>query len=162
MVDNKQLWEQALSQIELSTSKANFGTWFKNTYIHKNEEGIIYLSAPNTFVKDWLRNKYHKFILKALRDISPEVRNLEYIIIRKDDKTTPTEDSSQKNLTTTTDLGLNDLYINKDSNLNPKYTFDNFVVGPFNEIAYAAAQAVTKNPGMNYNPLYKVLLVLTL
>jgi chromosomal replication initiator protein len=154
MVDNKQLWEQALSQIELSTSKANFGTWFKNTYIHKNEEGIIYLSAPNTFVKDWLRNKYHKFILKALRDISPEVRNLEYIIIRKDDKTTPTEDSSQKNLTTTTDLGLNDLYINKDSNLNPKYTFDNFVVGPFNEIAYAAAQAVTKNPGMNYNPLY--------
>ncbi|HEY4483857.1 MAG TPA: chromosomal replication initiator protein DnaA [Candidatus Paceibacterota bacterium] len=154
MVDNKQLWEQALSQIELSTSKANFGTWFKNTYIHKNEEGIIYLSAPNTFVKDWLRNKYHKFILKALRDISPEVRNLEYIIIRKDDKTTPAEDSSQKNLTTTTDLGLNDLYINKDSNLNPKYTFDNFVVGPFNEIAYAAAQAVTKNPGMNYNPLY--------
>ncbi|MDQ5889573.1 MAG: chromosomal replication initiator protein [Patescibacteria group bacterium] len=154
MVDNKQLWEQALSQIELSTSKANFGTWFKNTYIHKNEEGIIYLSAPNTFVKDWLRNKYHKFILKALRDISPEVRNLEYIIIRKDDKTTTTEDSSQKNLTTTTDLGLNDLYINKDSNLNPKYTFDNFVVGPFNEIAYAAAQAVTKNPGMNYNPLY--------
>lgn len=154
MVDNKQLWEQALSQIELSTSKANFGTWFKNTYIHKNEEGIIYLSAPNTFVKDWLRNKYHKFILKALRDISPEVRNLEYIIIRKDDKTTPTEDSSQKNLSITTDLGLNDLYINKDSNLNPKYTFDNFVVGPFNEIAYAAAQAVTKNPGMNYNPLY--------
>lgn len=154
MVDKKQLWEQALAQIELSISKANFGTWFRNTYIYKNEDGIIYISTPNTFVKDWLRNKYHKFILKALREISPEIRNLEYIIIRKDDKNIDQDENSNKNNNITTDLGLNDLYISKESNLNPKYTFDNFVVGPFNEVAYAASQAVTKNPGMNYNPLY--------
>ena len=65
MVDNKQLWEGALAQIELGISKANFGTWFKNTYIYKQEDGIIFISVPNTFVKDWLKNKYHKFILKS-------------------------------------------------------------------------------------------------
>jgi chromosomal replication initiator protein len=51
-------------------------------------------------------------------------------------------------------LGLTELYVNKDNNLNPKYTFESFIVGPFNEVAYAASQAVVKNPGMNYNPLY--------
>ncbi len=154
MVDNKQLWESALAQIELSISKANFGTWFKNTYIYKQEEGTVYLSTPNTFVKDWLKTKYHKFILKALREISSDVRNLEYIIVRRDDKNKSPEGITLPNAPIASDLGLNDLYINKESNLNPKYTFETFVVGPFNEVAYAAAQAVIKNPGMNYNPLY--------
>ena len=154
MVDNKQLWEGALAQIELNISKANFGTWFKNTYIYKQEEGTIYLSTPNTFVKDWLKTKYHKFILKALRDIALDVRNLEYVIIRRDDKHKTAENSTNQTPSSTADLGLNELYINKESNLNPKYTFDSFIVGPFNEVAFAASQAVIKNPGMNYNPLY--------
>jgi len=154
MSDNKQIWEQALSQIELNISKANFGTWFKNTYIYKQEEGIIYLSTPNTFVKDWLRNKYHKFILKALREISPGVRSLEYIIVKREERNDPEKPSKEPEAILGGDLGLNDLYINKESNLNPKYTFDNFIVGSFNEVAYAASQAVIKNPGMNYNPLY--------
>lgn len=155
MPDNKQLWESALAQIELGISKANFGTWFKNTYIYKQEDGIIYVSAPNTFVKDWLKTKYNKFILKSLRDLAPEVRGLEYIIVRREDKAkTENNPGSTPAPEPVADLGLSELYINKDSNLNPKYTFDSFVVGPFNEIAYAAAQAVVKNPGMNYNPLY--------
>ncbi|MEK7136147.1 MAG: chromosomal replication initiator protein DnaA [Patescibacteria group bacterium] len=154
MADNKQLWESALAQIELGISKANFGTWFKNTYIYKQEDGVIFLSTPNTFVKDWLKTKYHKFILKALRDITPEVRNLEYIIVRRDDHHRPPEEAITNIKAPGSDLGLNELYINKESNLNPKYTFDSFVVGSFNEVAYAAAQAVIKNPGMNYNPLY--------
>jgi chromosomal replication initiator protein len=49
-------------------------------------------------------------------------------------------------------LPLNDFYINKEDNLNPRYTFESFVVGPFNELAYAASQAVIKKPGITYNP----------
>lgn len=153
LLDNKKLWDLALTEIELNISKANFGTWFKQTQILSNNEGIIQISVPNAFVKDWLINKYHKFILKALRDIEPEIRSIEYTIIKIDDKNKPKEEVNHKN-SLNSDLGLKDLYINKESNLNPKYTFDNFIVGSFNDVAYAAGQAIIKNPGMVYNPLF--------
>jgi len=79
----KQLWENTLVDIELSISKANFSTWFKNTSIQKIDGGIVYLGVPNQFVKDWLANKYHKDILKTLRSFSTEVRGLEYIISKE-------------------------------------------------------------------------------
>ena len=59
-MDNKQLWENVLVDIELSISKANFSTWFKDTHISKYDDGTVYLNVPNEFVKDWLLNKYHK------------------------------------------------------------------------------------------------------
>jgi chromosomal replication initiator protein len=154
MVENKNLWEGALAEIELSISKANFGTWFRNTYIAKQDSGIIYLSVPNAFVRDWMLNKYHKFILKALRNLNPEVRGLDYLIAKAEDRNKPRPAEIFEKPTVNNQLGLNDLYVNRESNLNPKYTFDNFIVGSFNELAHAAGQAVIKNPGTNYNPLY--------
>lgn len=154
MSDTKQLWDKVLAEIELSISKANFSTWFKNTFISKFDDGTIYVSVPNTFVKDWLSNKYHKSILKSLRENSPLVRNLEYVITKLDDLNRQNRPEKVIIPTTSNNLGLNDLYINKDSNLNPKYTFDSFIVGPFNEVAYAAIQSVSKNPGTSYNPLF--------
>ena len=64
---NEQLWKAVLGEIELSTSKANFTTWFKNTEISSKNEEEITISVPNGFTKEWLENKYHKFILKALQ-----------------------------------------------------------------------------------------------
>ncbi len=154
MTDNVKLWENVLVEIELSVSKANFSTWFKETYIMKIDEGTVYLSVPNTFVKDWLVNKFHNTTLKILRNFSDQVRALEYIITKDDSRRK--EILEQRNLTQlpTNELPLQDFYINKEDNLNPKYTFDSFVVGPFNELAHAAAQAILKKPGVVYNPLF--------
>lgn len=154
--DLQKLWENVLVEVELHVSKANFNTWFKDTGIHKEEEGVVYLSVPNAFVKEWLFNKYHSYILKALRDNAPEVRALDYII----NKNTKKEGGDSQRVTPTTstpsagELPLENYYINKDDNLNPRYSFDSFIVGPFNELAYAAAQAVIKKPGIVYNPLF--------
>lgn len=153
MVSNKELWQSALTEIELNVSKANFSTWFKNTYIVKQEDGIVFLAVPNAFVKEWLGNKYHKFVLKALRDRNEHVRGLEYTVCRE------APESEQKKEMTTTRIVTNELvpeglYINKDDNLNPKYTFESFIVGSFNELPHAAAQAVIKKPGVVYNPLF--------
>ncbi|HYC83065.1 MAG TPA: chromosomal replication initiator protein DnaA [Candidatus Paceibacterota bacterium] len=158
MLDNKQLWDGVLNEVQLQISKANFGTWFKNTYISKQDSGTVYLSVPSAFVRDWLHNKYHKMILKSLRDQNPEIRALEYLISKPDDRQ-KAEQQQQQTYTppqqpAAGNLGLNDLYVNRESNLNPKYIFDTFIVGPFNELAYAAAQAVVKNPGTNYNPFF--------
>jgi len=146
MVDNKKLWDMALAEIELTISKASFGTWFKNTFISKQDQGTVYLSVPNTFVRDWLLNKYHKFILKALRDASSDIRALEYLITKIEDRNKAKNEATGLKNNVSDQLGLNELYVNRDSNLNPKYTFESFIVGPFNEVAYAAAQAVVKTP----------------
>lgn len=151
MFDTKQLWDKVLADVELSISKANFSTWFKNTFISKHEDGIIFVSVPNTFVRDWLSTKYHKVILKSLRDLNPELRGVDYVITKID--SSPKAQIIKSTIDTNT-LGLNELYINRDNNLNPKYSLDDFIVGTFNEVAFAASQAVIKNPGMTYNPLF--------
>lgn len=154
IMNTKQLWENVLTEIELSVSKASFNTWFKDTHIIKEDSGTIFVGVPNEFVKSWLSEKYHKTILKSLRNIVQTVRSVEYVVAK--DKTNKKESDGQNiiNIETGNKLPLNNLYINKDDNLNPRYTFDSFVVGPFNELAYAAAQAVIKNPGTVYNPLF--------
>ncbi len=154
MLDNKKMWDDAIVEIELGISRANFSTWFRNTYISKQEDGIVYLSVPSAFVKDWLLNKYHKFIMKALRNISPNVRGVEYTIQKEGDRERENKQQQIQKPLVNNQLKLNELYINKEDNLNPKYIFDSFIVGSFNDLAHAAAQAVVKNLGTTYNPLY--------
>jgi chromosomal replication initiator protein len=155
-MDTNQLWDKALAEIELTVSKANFLTWFKSTYIIKQEDGTVFLAVPSQFVKDWFAEKHHTLILRTLRELSDSIRALEYIIAPEGtERREPTKERefvrSEKPLS---ELPLSDLYINKEDNLNPRYTFDSFVVGPFNELAHAAAQAIIKAPGTTYNPLF--------
>ena len=58
-MDTRQLWDSVLVEMELAVTKASFHTWFKDTYIVRHEEGAVFLSVPNAFVKEWLMNKYH-------------------------------------------------------------------------------------------------------
>jgi chromosomal replication initiator protein len=151
MMDNKKLWDSVLVEMELNLSKPNFNTWFKDTSIAKQEDGAVYLSVPNTFVQDWLGSKFHNMILKALRGISGNVQSLHYVISKEEMKD---RQEAPKMAQITKELPIADVYINKEDNLNPRYTFENFVVGPFNEFAHAASQAVIKKPGIVYNPLF--------
>jgi chromosomal replication initiator protein len=151
-MDNKKLWDNVLGNIELQVSKANFNMWFRDTYIHKQDDGSIYLAVPSVFAKEWLSSKFHKTILKYLRDFGNNIRSLEYVISKTQERKEPLDEP--RKATPVFELPLQDHYVSKDDNLNPKYTFDTFVVGPFNELAHAAAQAVIKNPGVAYNPLY--------
>ncbi len=151
-MDTTELWDKVLAEIETSISKANFATWFKDTRISGFENGIVYLSVPNTFVQEWLLKKFHPIVLKSLRSLSSSIHALEYVIKEESklkNQYVPTKQSSP-----TRELPLSEYYVNKEDNLNPRYTFESFVVGPFNELAYAAAQSVIKTPGLSYNPLY--------
>ena len=149
MSTNKELWENVLTELELSLSKANFTTWFRDTHIVRQDDGVIYLGVPNQFVKDWLASKYHKLILGSLRKLDPAVRAVEYVISRGVSKR---QESAQPRPAAVPELPLESVHA--QSNLNPRYTFDSFIVGQFNELAYAAAQAVMKKPGIAYNPLF--------
>ncbi len=148
----KQLWKNCLVEIEAGVSKANFSTWFKNTSILKEDGGVVYVGVPNEFVRDWLKNKYHKLISKTIADGFENMRAVEYIITK-----TEAEEREQPKTNETyvnKELPLKDLYISPDDNLNPRYRFDSFIVGTFNELAYAASQAIIENPGTKYNPFF--------
>lgn len=148
MTTTRELWENALAEIELSLPKAAFTTWFRDTHIARVEEGIVYVGVPSQFVRDWFSTKYHKLILGSLRRLESGVRSVEYTISKHPKKTS--EEVAYP-------AGLGELpleSVHTTTNLNPRHTFDLFIVGPFNELSHAAAQAVIRKPGIAYNPLF--------
>ncbi len=148
----RELWEYVLTQVELSISAANFNTWFRNSFIVKiGEDGVIFVGVPSQFFKEWYLKKFHTLLLKIVRDVSYEFRNIEYLIVKDERRKEPRE---VKNTRGIIELPLDDFYINKNDNLNPRYTFDSFVIGSFNNLAYAAAMAILDRPGLTYNPLF--------
>jgi len=149
-VDVKQLWDDALVKIELSITTANFKTWFRDTHIVSLEDGTATIGVPSVFVKDWLQDKFQTMILKTLRELTPHVRSVEYIVAQRNER----KQESTKNQTVNAALPLEEYYVNKSDNLNPKYSFDTFVVGPYNALAHAAAKTVSEKPGITYNPLF--------
>ncbi len=158
----QQLWQAALGELELLLSKANFTTWFKHTAVSSFENGRVTISIPNNFTKTWLEKKYHQTILKALKSVTDnEAREVIYKIEPLAGHNQPT---AIKEI-----IGGNDAEAGIEKNietrekiktpvnifgLNPRYTFNNFIVGKNNELAHAAALAVAKNPGHAYNPLF--------
>ncbi len=152
-MDTKQLWKNCLMEIETGISKANFSTWFKNTSILKEETGIIYIGVPNEFVRDWLMNKYHKLIMKTIADAYENMRAVEYTITKIEAKKQEPEPINETAFINK-ELPLKDLYINPEDNLNPRYQFNSFIVGTFNELAYAAGTAIIESPGTKYNPFF--------
>jgi chromosomal replication initiator protein len=152
MMSNKELWQNALVQIELGTSEASFRTWFRNTDVLSRESGTVHIAVPSKIVKEWLLDKHHKLILKALRGLDSSIRTVEYAVHRSPPSASRTQ---SKPAPENASLDLQSLYIDKRDNLNPRYTFDTFVVGPFNELAVAAAKAILERPGgLVYNPLF--------
>lgn len=147
----KEIWQAVLAQIQLSISQANFSTWFKNTEIVSVEGKKITIAVSNNFSKDWLKNKYYKLILGSLQKINPEIKEINFTVKKVKESVL---DNSQLLIKKEKQLSLNRLLINKETNLNPRYQFDNFVVGGFNELAHAAAWAVAEKPGTTYNPLF--------
>jgi chromosomal replication initiator protein len=132
-------------------SPANFNTWFLDTSILKVEEGIIYIGVPSPFFRDWYLKKFNTLLLKIVRDISYEYRNIEYQIVKDAARRVK---EVRRPARPTVEIPLDDFYINKSDNLNPRYTFETFVVGSFNELAFTAAQAAINRPGITYNPLF--------
>ena len=154
IMDKDKLWQSVLAQMQLHISKANFATWFQNTEIALKENERVIISVPNAFSKEWLSNKYYKLMLKTMHDIDNTIRELEFTINPQNLMASPAKKEDEAQKLNLEQLKFEEFKINKDTNLNPKYAFENFVVGSFNELAYAAGVAVSENPGYAYNPLF--------
>ena len=79
-MEKDELWQNVLADVELNTSRATFNTWFGGTNIQSIEDNILLISVPNSFAKEWLENKFNKFILKSIRNFLPEIKDIKFII----------------------------------------------------------------------------------
>lgn len=142
-MDNLRLWHKFLETIKPQVGPANFKAWFLKTSLKELTPDKITLATPHAFIKATLTQKYLSLIEATFEQLVGKRVVIEMIV--KEAEQTKEEDSEDdffQPLQTHT------------SYLNPKYTLENFVVGPSNNLAYAAAEAVVKNPGTSYNPLF--------
>ena len=154
---NYEIWQAVLAEFELKLSKANFTTWFRSTCIGEYNAGQVVVCVPNTFTKSWLEKKYHSDLIKAIERVTGKpVKKIEYkvenakniqekeCLMQQEAPVqvvhTPVHSDQQKRAT--------------NFGLQPRYTFSTFIVGKGNELAHAAAQAVSDRPGEAYNPLF--------
>ncbi|MDD5039524.1 MAG: chromosomal replication initiator protein DnaA [Patescibacteria group bacterium] len=153
-MDKEQLWHAALGELELTLSKANFTTWFKNTFVSSYENESVIIGVPNAFTKTWLENKYHKQILEALKHATDNhITDVQYRVEvfhkgAAHHATAPAAPAQQRPEQVAPVTQKNGY------GLNARYTFSTFVVGKGNELAHAACLAVAQRPGVVYNPLF--------
>ncbi|MBI4992407.1 MAG: chromosomal replication initiator protein DnaA [Candidatus Harrisonbacteria bacterium] len=148
-----QLWQNALSEIELQISRPNYVTWLKNSHLIDKQDGIALVSLPNNFAKEWVENKYYKVILSVLRNLDESTKKIEFTVTNKQGSA----DNLKKKISNTvskSQLAFEELKIDPETNLNPRYNLSSFVVGKSNELAFAAASAVIDEIGRKYNPFF--------
>jgi chromosomal replication initiator protein len=153
-MNNDELWQALLAQIQFNISKANFATWFKNTGIFSKKDGELIVSVPNNFSKEWLENKYNKTIFKILHNLDDSIKEIKYSVARPEKMVARSSAVAVDSYNDIPQMEFQEFQVNKETNLNPRYTFENFFIGPFNELPHAAAWAVSQNPGAVYNPLF--------
>lgn len=155
-MNKEELWQAALADIEVSISKANFLTWFKSTSVISEKDGVVTLAVPNTFTKEWLENKYNRLILRSLRNLVGGIKEVKFNIrsYNKDKDKKGIKKRNEEIIILESQLNFPEVEADSETNLNPKYTFDSFVVASSNELAHAASLAVSNNLGAVYNPLF--------
>jgi len=171
------LWQSVLGEIELTVSHATYTTWYKNTELvsHNDEEMVI--AVPNIFAKKQFEVKFNEQIKKVLANNGVEPKRIVYTIIVAGKKTRVSRETTLDNMDSaymadallpqnsrstnagspsgmSSGMGHSSSGLSVTGNLNPRYTFDNFIVGSSNDLAYTASRAVAVNPGIKYNPLY--------
>ncbi len=159
-MDLVEIWRNVLGEMQVSVTRANFVTWFKNTFIYDYKKGVFTIGVPSFFYEDRLKKHYLKDIQTALsHQTSEPIEMIKFKVASPQPDQVITFDKSNvihravdKSPTKKESATVQSLPQN--SSLNSYYKFSNFVVGPSNQLAVAAADAVAKNPGKAYNPLF--------
>lgn len=142
--DKQNPWLQIKDALQEKIDKNSYETWFAPTSYIGQETNSLYIKVPNSYFKDWLSYHYSSQINSCSQELYGKVFDIKFIF--DEDSSAFMRRSPQERKSKRRTL-LN-------PNLNPNYTFENFVVGSCNEFAHAASTAVTKNPAKSYNPLY--------
>jgi chromosomal replication initiator protein len=143
----KKLWDAVLADMQVTLSEMEYGMWFKQTHIEMLNEDSIEVQCPSVYITDMLKKKYLSLIQNSVNRIGKNSFDISFKVgVKHED--TPTLDKgplfNQPNASAT----------NGNNTLNPKFTFENYVMGANNRLAFSIATAVADNPGKIYNPFF--------
>lgn len=144
----QELWSKTLEAIQDKISKPSFETWLKTTEAIDLEDDMLIISAPNDFARDWLESRYANLVRDSLKEVTGSSIGVKFVSqntdesIEESDSTLLKEDENEE------------VEQPPKAQLNPRYTFDTFVIGSGNRFAHAASLAVAEAPAKAYNPLF--------
>ncbi len=146
---SNELWQQVLSVIHTKLSKPSFDTWLKSTKALEFNETKLVICAPNNFAREWLESRYTKLIKMSVFEVLERQVEINFVL----------EDENQERFPASPQLQTQKQPVSSNEEtfthiLNPKYTFDTFVIGAGNRFAHAASLAVAEAPAKAYNPLF--------
>jgi chromosomal replication initiator protein len=152
-MDLERLWQLTLGEMEVQLSRANFATWLKSSRLVDKRDGSLYIALPNNFAKEWVENKYQKTLLGIVRNHDSSAKKLEFLVDGQVPALQPKKDipAPASNFQAKIDL---EFRVDPETNLNPRYSLKNFIVGSSNELAYTAAMAIIESVGTKYNPFF--------
>lgn len=145
----EQVWQAALGQLQLEMPRATFDTWLRGAALLTHEDGEFVVGVTNAYQKDWLENRLQGNVKRTLSGIVGHSVDVRFVVWANGNPTpTPAVETAPAEFSTPETLTIS------TTKLNPKYTFDTFVVGASNRLAHAASVAAAENPAKAYNPLF--------
>jgi chromosomal replication initiator protein len=144
----EQAWQSVLAQLQMDMAKASYDTWVRDTRALSYENGTLTVAVPNAYARDWLDSRLASTISRLLIGVLNTNATVLFVVAQAEESVASDVETS---------LSVQDPEIEPrphHSTLNPRYTFENFVVGSANRLAHAACQAVAEKPARAYNPLF--------
>src|SRR3954447_21084165 len=146
------VWQEALHYIQNKVPKQVYDTWFIPVHLDRIENSTAHIGVPNKFFGDWLQTHYGPLLAEAVATArGGGDMAVNFIVFQKP---SPKAAEAQQVVAAARGIIVNPLKPRRGIQLNPKYTFRNFVVGAGNQFAHAACMAVAEQPGKVYNPLF--------
>jgi len=156
-MDAKRTWQTALGELQLQLTKATFDTWLKDTFGVAYEDGTVIVGVRNAYAKDWLENRLYTHIARTLSGIIGRTVEVRFVVAGQAQAPAAVEEEEGELFRQAARRPGRQPAAKASSSpamLNPRYTFDTYVVGNANRLAHAASLAVADNPGASYNPLF--------
>jgi chromosomal replication initiator protein len=151
----ERLWEAALGQLQMEMPRASYDTWVRDAELLAYEDGEYIVGVQNAYARDWLEDRLRSTVARVLTAISGRGAEVRFVVWQEEEETAKADDPPSFATLSEPQQEIQVAASNKSvAGLNPRYSFESFVVGPSNRLAAAAAQAVAENPARAYNPLF--------
>ena len=148
------IWDQILTRIEGKVNRHSFHTWFRPTSFVADGGSSITIRVPNALFKDWLTKHYAVVLAEALAEVHRKDARLVFVADAADAADAPSVAAEAAAARMAADNPSPEGSASSPAGLNPRYTFDTFIVGTSNQFAHAACRAVAEAPSRSYNPLF--------
>ena len=153
----EQAWQSVLGQLQMEMPRASFDTWVRDTRVVAYDEGVLTVGVRNAYARDWLESRLLSTVARLLAGMMDRSVDVRFVITNGQEPIDLDDAGPDVKAAGSLDEGpvVETAAIKeRNSTLNPRYGFDNFVVGANNRLAHAAAQAVAEKPARAYNPLF--------